>query len=61
MLVTIAREFLKGDTGGVSSDSYKIQGIVRNTEIQRCFVTPPQQDVISSTSCSELTFKLNRQ
>ena len=65
MLVTIVREFLKGD---IENEVEEYHGMATNfeesVEIQHfkdVLSLIPQQEVMISTSCSELTFKLNRQ
>ena len=65
MLVTIAREFLKGDVENELEEYHematKFKELVEIQKFKDVLSLLPQQDVMSSTSCSELTFKLNRQ
>ena len=65
MLVTIAREFLKGDFENELEEYHemttKFMEMVEIQKFKDVLSLLPQQDVMSSTSCSELTFKLARQ
>ena len=64
MLVTIAREFLKGDFENELEEYHamttKFEELVEIQKFKDVLSLLPQQDVMSSTSCSELSFKLNR-
>ena len=64
MLVTIAREFLKGDFENDLEEYHamttKFEELVEIQKFKDVLSLLPQQDVMSSTSCSELSFKLNR-
>ena len=65
MLVVIVREFLKGDIENELQEYHKMATKFEETvEIQQfsdVLSLVPQQEVMSSTTCTELTFKLNRQ
>ena len=65
MLVVIVREFLKGDIENELQEYHKMATKFEETvEIQQfsdVLSLVPQQEVMSSATCTELTFKLNRQ
>ena len=65
MLVTIVKEFLKGDIENELEEyqemATKFMELVEIQKFKDVLSLLPQQEVMSSTSCSELTFKLNRQ
>ena len=65
MLVTMEREFLKGDIENELEVYHvmatKFEELVEIHKFKDVLSLLPQQEVMPSTSCSELTFKLNRQ